>query len=82
MTEVRIYKPAKTAMQSGRQNAKRWVLEFEPGSAKLKRGGPRRNPEGLGDRRSLTSEGKAKKDVGLEQDLRKVSRRSGKDRRG
>tara|TARA_B100001971_G_C17835663_1_gene356017 strand:- start:241 stop:537 length:297 start_codon:yes stop_codon:yes gene_type:complete len=35
MTEVRIYKPAKTAMQSGRQNAKRWVLEFEPGSAKL-----------------------------------------------
>ncbi|MDA1089190.1 MAG: ETC complex I subunit [Proteobacteria bacterium] len=34
MTEVRIYKPAKTAMQSGRRNAKRWVLEFEPASAK------------------------------------------------
>jgi len=34
MTEVRIYKPAKTAMQSGRQNVKRWVLEFEPEQAK------------------------------------------------
>ncbi|MDX1736679.1 MAG: ETC complex I subunit [Alphaproteobacteria bacterium] len=28
--EVRIFKPAKTAMQSGRHNTKRWVLEFEP----------------------------------------------------
>ena len=27
---VRIYKPAKTAMQSGRGNSRRWVLEFEP----------------------------------------------------
>jgi len=27
---ARIYKPAKTAMQSGRRNTKRWVLEFEP----------------------------------------------------
>ena len=34
MTEVRIYKPAKNAMQSGRQNVKRWVLEFEPEHAK------------------------------------------------
>ncbi len=34
MTEVRIYKPAKTAMQSGLRNAKRWVLEFEPEQAK------------------------------------------------
>ena len=34
MTEVRIYKPAKTAMQSGLRNAKRWVLEFEPQQAK------------------------------------------------
>ncbi len=34
MTEVRIYKPAKTAMQSGRGNTRAWVLEYEPGSAK------------------------------------------------
>ena len=34
MTEVRIYKPAKTAMQSGRGNTRDWVLEYEPGSAK------------------------------------------------
>lgn len=27
---VRIFKPAKTAMQSGRAKTKRWVLEFEP----------------------------------------------------
>ena len=35
MTDVRIYKPSKTAMQSGQGNANRWVLEFEPGSPKL-----------------------------------------------
>ena len=29
---VRIYKPAKTAMQSGEARTKEWVLEFEPGS--------------------------------------------------
>ena len=34
MTEVRIYKPAKTAMQSGRGNTEAWVLEYEPRSAK------------------------------------------------
>jgi|TARA_B110000438_G_scaffold233120_1_gene229057 hypothetical protein len=28
--EVRIYRPAKTAMQSGRSNTLKWVLEFEP----------------------------------------------------
>lgn len=28
--EVRIYKPAKTAMQSGRAKTEGWVLEFEP----------------------------------------------------
>ncbi|MBI3444127.1 MAG: ETC complex I subunit [Magnetospirillum sp.] len=29
--QVRIYRPAKTAMQSGRGgNAKSWVLEYEP----------------------------------------------------
>jgi len=27
---ARIYQPAKTAMQSGRANTRRWVLEFEP----------------------------------------------------
>ncbi len=34
MTEVRIYEPAKTAMQSGRGNTRAWVLEYEPGSPK------------------------------------------------
>jgi hypothetical protein len=28
--DVRIYRPAKTAMQSGRSNTHKWVLEFEP----------------------------------------------------
>ena len=28
--QVRIYKPAKTAMQSGQRNTKEWVLESEP----------------------------------------------------
>lgn len=27
---VRIYQPTKSAMQSGKANVKRWVLEFEP----------------------------------------------------
>jgi hypothetical protein len=31
---VRIYRPAKTAMQSGRGNTRRWVLEFEPAAPK------------------------------------------------
>ena len=30
MIDVRIYRPAKTAMQSGTANTKRWILEFEP----------------------------------------------------
>ena len=30
---VRIYRPAKNAMQSGRSNTKHWVLEFEPSAA-------------------------------------------------
>jgi hypothetical protein len=29
---ARIYQPAKTAMQSGRGNTMKWVLEFEPDS--------------------------------------------------
>jgi hypothetical protein len=31
---ARIYKPAKTAMQSGHARTKDWVLEFEPESAR------------------------------------------------
>ena len=31
---ARIYRPAKTAMQSGRGNTKDWVLEYEPESAR------------------------------------------------
>jgi hypothetical protein len=31
---ARIYKPAKTAMQSGRANTRAWVLEFEPAERK------------------------------------------------
>jgi hypothetical protein len=34
MAGARIYKPAKTAMQSGKAKTKNWVLEFEPSSAK------------------------------------------------
>jgi len=32
--EARIYRPARTAMQSGRANTRRWRLEFEPESAR------------------------------------------------
>jgi len=31
---ARIFRPAKTAMQSGRAKAATWVLEFEPQSAR------------------------------------------------
>ena len=31
---ARIYKPAKTAMQSGEGRTKEWVLEFAPASAR------------------------------------------------
>lgn len=30
VTNARIYKPAKSAMQSGRGRTKAWVLEYEP----------------------------------------------------
>ncbi len=30
--EVRIFKPTKTAMQSGRGKLRDWVMEFEPGA--------------------------------------------------
>lgn len=32
--QVRIYRPAKTAMQSGKGNTKAWVLEYEPAAPK------------------------------------------------
>jgi hypothetical protein len=30
MSVARIYKPTKTAMQSGHANTKQWVLDYEP----------------------------------------------------
>jgi len=32
---ARIYKPSKSAMQSGKANTKDWLLEFEPASARV-----------------------------------------------
>ena len=32
---ARIYRPAKTAMQSGHAKTREWVLEFEPETARL-----------------------------------------------
>lgn len=32
--KARIYRPAKTAMQSGSAKTTRWLLEYEPGEAK------------------------------------------------
>jgi hypothetical protein len=34
MALARIYKPTKTAMQSGTANTKDWVLDFEPAEAR------------------------------------------------
>jgi ETC complex I subunit conserved region len=34
MAAARIYKPARTAMQSGTAKTKEWVLEFEPEAAR------------------------------------------------
>ena len=34
MTLARIYRPTKTAMQSGRAKTRNWILEFEPGAPK------------------------------------------------
>ena len=31
---ARIYRPSKTAMQSGKAKARDWILEFEPASAR------------------------------------------------
>ena len=32
--KARIFRPAKTAMQSGRRNTKRWVIQFEARAAR------------------------------------------------
>jgi hypothetical protein len=34
MTRARIYRPAKSAMQSGRANTRKWIVEFEPSGGK------------------------------------------------
>ena len=34
MALARIYRPAKTAMQSGKAKTRDWLLEFEPASAR------------------------------------------------
>jgi hypothetical protein len=34
MTQARIYRPAKTAMQSGRAQTRKWVLEYLPATAR------------------------------------------------
>lgn len=34
MPKVRIYRPTKTAMQSGYANTRQWVIEFEPGAGR------------------------------------------------
>jgi hypothetical protein len=35
MADVRIYRPARNAMQSGRKQTRQWILEFEPQSPKF-----------------------------------------------
>ena len=35
MSQVRIFQPTKTAMQSGRSRLGLWILEYEPAAAKL-----------------------------------------------
>jgi ETC complex I subunit conserved region len=34
MLQARIYRPAKTAMQSGRRQTRKWVLEYEPATSR------------------------------------------------
>ncbi len=33
--EARIYRPSRTAMQSGQANTRAWVMEFEPTAARV-----------------------------------------------
>jgi hypothetical protein len=35
MKKARIYRPAKNAMQSGRGNTHKWVLDYEPAMPKI-----------------------------------------------
>jgi len=35
MTDVRIYRPTKNAMQSGRANLRQWRVEYEPGANRI-----------------------------------------------
>lgn len=35
MTKIRIYRPTKTAMQSGRRSTKSWVIEHEPQTPRI-----------------------------------------------
>jgi len=35
VSRVRIYRPTKTAMQSGLGNTRQWIVELEPGAAKF-----------------------------------------------
>jgi hypothetical protein len=35
MARARIYRPSKTAMQSGRGQARKWILEYEPATPRL-----------------------------------------------
>ena len=50
--DARIYRPVKTAMQSGRAGTRDWVLEFEP--AERKRHDPLMGWVGSGDMRQQT----------------------------
>lgn len=50
MQSLRIFRPAKNAMQSGRANTRHWVVEFEPADAK--RPDPLMGWAGSGDTRS------------------------------
>jgi hypothetical protein len=34
VAQARIYRPAKTAMQSGRRKTKKWVLQYEPATSR------------------------------------------------
>ena len=35
MAKAKIYRPSKNAMQSGKANAVKWVLEYKPATAKI-----------------------------------------------
>jgi NADH dehydrogenase ubiquinone Fe-S protein 4 len=36
MAQARIYRPAKTAMQSGRRQTRKWLLEYEPATGRAR----------------------------------------------